>query len=357
MGDIAIKTAAALSVDERQAWSALQSADPLLASPYFSLGYLDAMAAVREDVRVIVKRQNGAPAAFLPLQLGMFGHARPLGGPLSDHHGAVGDVGGGAGLTEMLRKAGVGVFDFHGALAAQRGFADHARHHDGSWVIDLSEGYDAFIQARSDVEPKAFRNLRARRRKIDEAGARLRVHDDRPGVLEAALSWKSDQYIASGHFDVFSVAWTRNLMARLIETRGSDCQGLVSSLEIGGELAAVHVGMRSQSVLHYWFPVYDPKFSKFGPGLALLLELCEALSTDGVSEVHLGPGAYDFKAQLAAWQMPLAHGFAGSGPVATVRRMAEAFETGAERLPLGRFSSWPGKAFRRIDQMAGFRPA
>lgn len=357
MGDISIKTATALSGDEREAWSALQEGDPLLASPYFSLGYLDAMASARDDVRVIVKRQNGAPVAFLPLQRGLLGHARPLGGPLGDHHGAIGDVGGGNGLTQMLRKAGIGVFDFHGALAAQRAFADHARSQDGSWVIDLSKGYDAFIEERSAVEPKAFRNLRARRRKLDEAGARLRVHDDRPGVLETALSWKSEQYVTTGHFDVFSVDWTRTLISNLMRTQGSDCRGLVSSLEIGGELAAVHVGMRSDRVLHYWFPVYDPRFSKFGPGLALLLELCRALSTDGVEEVHLGPGAYEFKAQLAAWQIPLAQGYAGSGAVATVRRLAEAVETGSERLPLGRFSTWPGKAFRRIDRMAGFRPA
>jgi CelD/BcsL family acetyltransferase involved in cellulose biosynthesis len=357
MAEVSIKRASALSNDERHAWRALQGADPLLASPYFSLEFFDAMAAVREDVRVIIRREAGGPVAFLPVQLGLLGHARPLGGPLSDHHGLIGEAGDPGVLVDMLHRAGVGVLDFHGALARQPAFGSQTQERTGSWVIDLSKGYDAFIETRSGVEPKAFRNLRARRRKIDAAGAVLRVRDDRPEVLQTALAWKSAQYTASGHFDVFSVAWTRNLVDQLNRLRGGDCEGLVSSLEIGGELAAVHFGMRSRSVLHYWFPVYDPKFAKLGPGLALLMDLCKALSEDSITEIHLGPGDYDFKAQLASWQIPLAIGFAGSGLAASVRRLSEAVEMGAERMPLGPFARWPGKAFRRIDLMAGFRAA
>ena len=357
MSDINLKTVNALTADERDAWTALQSADPALASPYFSLGYLDAVASVRPDVRVIVRRRAGAPITFLPLQLGIFGHARPLGGPLADHHGVIGEAQGGEDLTDLLASAGVGVMDFYGALGSQACFADHAARHDGSWVIDLSEGFDAFVDARSAAEPKAFRNLRARGRKIEAEGAVLRVQDTRPGIMEKAMSWKSSQYISSGHFDVFSVNWTQNLLQELSLKSGDDCAGLVSSLEIGGELAAVHIGMRSRSVLHYWFPVYDPKFSKLGPGLALLMDLCEALSQDGICEIHLGPGEYDFKAHLAAFQMPIVGGFAGAGPAAMARRLASGVELWSERLPLGRVSRWPGKAFRRIDLISGFRAA
>jgi CelD/BcsL family acetyltransferase involved in cellulose biosynthesis len=81
------------------------------------------------------------------------------------------------------------------------------------------------------------------------------------------------------------------------------------------------------------------------------------VSADGVTEVHLGPGAYDFKAHLSSWQMPLLSGYAGAGLPALVRGAAAAIERGAEHLPLGRASHWPGKAFRRIDAMNSFRTA
>lgn len=354
---VVLRTPEMLSGDERAAWAAFQNGDAALASPYFSASFMDAVARVRRDVRVICAHDAQGPAAFLPLHASGFGHARPLGGPLGDHHGLIARPGCEIDLVDLLRRSGVGVFDFHGALGSQAAFKSHALTTDGSWVIDLSQGYDAFVETRSAVEPKAFRNIRSRRRKIDEAGAVFRLKDTRPGVFENALGWKSEQYRVSHHFDVFSVDWTRNLLSDLIENPQHGCAGLMSSLEIDGELAAVHVGMRSGSVLHYWFPVYDPKFAKFGPGLALLMEICQAVSADGVTEVHLGPGVYDFKAHLSSWQMPLVSGYAGAGFPALVRGAAAAIERGAEHLPLGRASHWPGKAFRRIDAMTSFRAA
>jgi len=357
--EVNVKNPSELTASERAAWREFQDADPVLSSPYFSLGFVDAVGAVRPDTRVLTMRRAGAVKAFLPLHAGVLRHARPLGGPLGDHHGLICEPGAEIDLSALLKAGGIGVFDFSGALASQRAFHPHITMRDGSWVADLSAGYQAFVEERARAEPKAFRNIRARRRKIEEAegGFTFRIRDERPHVLEAAMAWKSDQYRRTGHFDVFSVSWTRRLMQALTEPGEGNCAGLVSSLEIGGKLAAVHLGMRSRSVLHYWFPVYDPQFSKFGPGLALLMEICSELSRDGVSEVHLGPGEYDFKAQLGAWQMPLCAGFAGSGPAALVRRAAQRIEAGAEALPFGPVSRLPGKAFRRIDRMAGFHAA
>jgi len=271
--EVVLRTPEMLSQEERDAWRVFQSGDAALGSPYFSLDFLDAVARVRKDVRVACMRDAGGPAAFLPLHCNGFGHARPLAGPLGDHHGLILRPGARIDLADVLRRAGAGVYDFHGALGSQAAFRRCALETDGSWVIDLARGYDAFIETRAGVEPKAFRNIRSRQRKIEAEGSVFRLHDHRPGVFETALAWKSAQYRASRHFDVFSVDWTKNLLRTLVDAPAPGCAGIVSSLEIGGELAAVHVGMRSDTVLHYWFPVYDPKHARFGPGLALLLDL------------------------------------------------------------------------------------
>lgn len=350
----------ALGEDARAIWRAFQAADPALASPYFSLGFLDAMAASRRDTSVAVLREDGTITAFLPFHRGVMGHARPLGGPLGDHHGLIAAPGTRVHLPSFLKAAGIGALDFHGALGSQTSFQPHAREIDGSWVMDLSAGFDAYIASRTAMEPKAFRNLRARRRKLDEAGEgfTVRVDDTRPHVLETAIAWKSAQYRRTGHFDVFSVGWTNKLIRNLVEGGLDNASGLVSSLEIGGELAAIHVGMRSERVLHYWFPVYDPAFAVYGPGLALLMEIAETLSHEGLSEIHLGPGEYSFKAELASWQFPVLTGFAAAPSLAGVARgLAESVERSAERLPLGALSKLPGKAFRRLDRHAAFRAA
>lgn len=352
MPDVSVCRAEELGRAEREAWCAFRAADPLLASPYFSLDFLDAMAGVRHDVRVLVTREAGRPAAFLPLHTGLLGHARPLGGPLGDHHGLIAEPGARIDLARLVEAGGIAVYDFFGVPGNQGAFRAHGRIEDGSWVIDLSEGFDAYLARRTALEPKAFRNLRARERKIEEAGPVLRVDDRRAHVLEAGLAWKSAQYRRTGHLDVFSVGWTRDLMSALLASRG-ETRGLVSSLEIGGRLAAVHVGMRSARVMHYWFPSYDPDFSQFGPGLALLMRLAQALSEDGVQEIHLGPGDYDFKAQLGSWQFPLVRGYVGRPSFAgAVRALAGSLERAGDALPRP-VGGLPGRVFRRIDLMAG----
>ena len=360
MSDIACKKAADLTRDEREAWDSLQASDPQLFSPYFSLGYLDAVASVRSDVRVIICRDAGEPVSFLPVQRGMFGHARPLGGPLSDHHGIVGRDPGDEGLRAMLSAAGVGVLDFHGALGRQRSFYDGAVSIDGSWVVDLSHGYDVWLTARKKPGGNTLRTILVSERKMTERHGPFEYNfdDRREDALEALYRWKAEQYRSSGHFDVFSADWTRPLVRALLDTpKSQPGHGVVSTLRVTGKVAAVHFGMIGRGVMHYWFPAYDPAFQKEGSGNALLMQILKSAEHEGLKELHLGPGDYRYKAALANWQFPLVRGFAGSGPAALVRAAAASLENTSEALPLGRVARWPGKAFRRIDQMAGFRAA
>lgn len=348
-----------LGAAEREAWRSFREANPLLNSPYFALGFLDAVDAARGDTRVLAMRERGEIAGFLPFHKGPLGHARNLGGPLGDHHAIIAEPGRRFDLGHALGEAGISVFDYHGAFAAQREFVETAAMVDGSWVIDLHRGFEAFLEERGAVQPKAFRNLRARRRKLEDApgGFELRIDDRRPEALKTVLGWKSEQYRRTRHFDAFSVAWTNMIVDWLMASEDRECRGVFSTLEIGGQLVAGHFGMRSQDVMHYWFPAYDPAFARMGPGLSLLVAICEELSRDGVTEVHLGPGDYDFKEHLAAWQMPLAMGFAHSPSMfSAAYRGADAICRASDRLSLP-LADIPGRAFRRLDKMASFRAA
>ena len=360
MAEVAIKTADALALDEREAWRALQAASPAIASPYFSLAYLDALAQVRGDVRVVVRREAGRPVGFLALQLGAFGHARPLGGPLSDHHGVIGDFGGGRELCEDLRRVGVGVFDFHGALAVQAPFRGQDAAPEGSWVIDLSDGFEAWRARRKKPGGNTLRTILVSERKMEERHGALSFSFDVPSpeALGALYAWKSGQYRRSGHFDVFSVAWTRALVDGLLKAgEGADARGVMSTLRVEGQIAAVHFGMMGRGVIHYWFPAYDPAFQKEGSGNALLAKLLESAAGQGVREVHLGAGEYRYKAALADWQFPIIKGYVGQGAAAMARGLAGQMERIGARAASGPLRDLPGRAFRRIDRMAGFRAA
>lgn len=358
---VELKRADALCEVERESWMKIQTSSARLASPYFALGYADAVAKARADTRIVIQYDQGVPVAFLPLQIGGFGHARPLGGPLADHHGVIAAPETEVDMQALLSAAGVSVYDFFGLLPHRGDIGDDAHYPDGSWVVDLDGGFEAFTARRKKLGGNTFRTIFASNRKLREAGHSLDFcfDDKSPQALDKLLTWKSAQYEASGHFDVFSRSWPRDLVLGLRASSGdTGVRGVVSSLKVDGDIAAVHFGMMTPRAMHYWFPAYDPALAKAAPGNALLEHLLRSLAEQGVSEVHLGPGDYRYKAALGSWQMPLAKGFvAVKGPAAALRRAAHLLESGAEGLPLGRMARWPGKAFRRIDQIDGFRAA
>jgi len=352
-----LKRPSALSAAERDAWAAFTATNPALASPYFRLGFAECCETARDDTRVIVIRKGGAIYGFLPLQIGRVGYARPLAGPLGDVHGVITEGDTEIDIPSWLNAAGVPLFEFHSALAIQSCWRPGEAWRDGSWVIDLSDGYEAFEADRSAAEPKAFRNIRSRRRRLeaDYAEFEFRMDDRRPDVLEQLLTWKSAQYRRTQVFDVFSVRWARDLITEIARRDEAGFRGIVSSLTIDGELAAVHAGMASEIRCHYWFPAYDPAFNKVSPGLLLLLETARNAADKGLTSVELGPGDYDFKRNLGGYQIPLSAGcMVTRSPAAALRHAARALADTAERAPLGPMKTLPRRLLRRADKLSAF---
>jgi hypothetical protein len=53
-------------------------------------------------------------------------------------------------------------------------------------------------------------------------------------------------------------------------------------LRVDGRLVAAHFGLRIDSTLHYWFPVYDEAFQAYSPGRILLKHVILAASQMGI---------------------------------------------------------------------------
>ena len=344
----------ALTPLQRDAWRAFQLGNPALASPYFTLEFAEAVASVRSDTAALLITQNGTLRGFLPMQLSRTGYMRPLGGPMGDHQALITDDNS-LDPGPALEAAQLSAFTFHGALASQSGFARMGEERETSWVVDLSDGYEAYMDGRRHADAKAMRNLRSRRRKIDalEDAAVFRIDDRRQDVFETALRMKRNQYRRTRALDVFRGGWAHDLLDALFATRTEALSGLLSTLEVNGELAAAHFGMRSQTVLHYWFPVYSPAHSGLAPGLNLFVELARELSADGITQIQMGGGDYSFKQRFANSGFDTVSGtWFRPGLLASTVGIANRIENFAESLPLGRVSQWPGKAFRRLDKFA-----
>jgi CelD/BcsL family acetyltransferase involved in cellulose biosynthesis len=109
------------------------------------------------------------------------------------------------------------------------------------------------------------------------------------------IALKRRQYAATGSPDYFARAEHVELLRRLAGARDGDFAGVLSAVYAGEHLLAGHFGLRSGPILHWWFPVYDQRFSRLSPGWLLLCAVIEAAPELGIERIDLGRGVDEYK--------------------------------------------------------------
>ena len=347
-----------LSSTERASWIAIQNSDPLMASPYFCLEFTEAVAAVRADTCVAILEDRGAILGFFPFQRYRGGAGGPVGGRLSDYQAVI--IGRDAewNAEDLIRGCGLSIWDFDHLIVSQAPFEAYHRVVGHSPVMDLSGGFDAYLERRRRSGSQRIRQFMRKARKIERELGDVRFEPDvkDPDVLNWVIRWKSEQCRKTGGTDFFRFDWTVGLVRRIAATRTANFAGLVSVLYQGDRVIAAHMGMRSRSICHWWFPVYDHAFGKYSPGAILLLRLAEWGASQGISCIDLGKGDDPYKASFMTDAVPLA---AGSVILPSLRgafrRAREAAESFLRHSPLAAPVRAPIRAQRRIIRRLGAR--
>ena len=287
-----------LTPEHIRAWSALQVAVPALSSPFLCPEFTVAVAAVRDDVRVAVLEQGGRMVGFFPHQRGRWFVGEPVGGWLNDLQGVIIPPGADWDAGSLIRACGLLEWRFGRLLASQEPFApSHVRRH-ASAFIDVSGGYDGYLaeKRRAGVDPEHVQQLERKTRNIEREIGPLRFepHSDDSDVLAALMRWKVARYAPRGYRDTFAIPWARRLVERVHATQTRGFGGILSVLYAGDEVAAAHMGLRSHSLWHFWFPAYNPRFARYSPGLMLLLKMAQHASAAGLQGIEMGGGSYAF---------------------------------------------------------------
>lgn len=302
----------AMTEGDRAAWRRVRTECPALVSPFFSLGWQDAVHSSRGDVEVIRITRNGEVIGFFPFTRCPFGVLCPVGAPMADWHGVVGPAGLSLSVDDILHSTRGRAFRYSGAAANDPMLERTASGTDTSFVMDLSDGYVAYQAAARKRHPNAFRNLRSRGRKLQERNVEIRLDDRDPSNLQMLLAMKRSQYRRTRQIDIFGFSWTRKLVETLFAEREAGepetTRGLLSTLWIDGALAAGHFGLKDDATLHYWFPSYAARFADLSPGLVLLNEIARASSLLGVRRIDLGGGDYRYKREFANQHLPIISG-------------------------------------------------
>lgn len=309
-------------------WDRLQAADDDLRSPFFSPTFCRIIGAVRKDVRIAVIRDEGEVCGLFAFHRQRYGRLAPLAGQISDYHGIVGTPGPG-GIGAILHEAGAQAYDFNHMPVSQTAFAAHAFRRTTSPLIDLSQGFDAWRDARR-AETGAIKDVARRARKLERDVGPLRfvANDTSPGVWENLLDWKRAALAAIGVEFILDRPWARAVAEAIRDHDSPDFAGTTSTLWAGDQLAAVHFGMRSARTWHWWFPAYNADLGRYSPGLALIVEALRHGEATGIDELDFGRGDQRYKRELANGHRALCEGSVerGFSPLGMPRRLRKAVQ-------------------------------
>jgi CelD/BcsL family acetyltransferase involved in cellulose biosynthesis len=322
-------------------------------SPYFSAAFTQAVAGVRDDVFVGIIEEAGKPVGFFPFQRRRGGIGGPVGGQLSDYQAVIIPDEIEWDAAELLRACRLSVFDFDHLLTSQRAFQSYHATTSSSPLLDLSNGFEAFAIERREAGTKIIKKTTAIRRKLerDKGEVRCELQSRDPSLLEQLFRWKSEQYLRSEISDIFSVDWTRRLLERILTTDEPGFAGAMSALYAGDELISVHLGMRSRSILHWWFPAYNRDYFSYSPGSVLLLDVAQRLHELGAGKIDLGKGDDDYKLRFANSAISIAEGAVELPSLArayrVLRRKSEAL---VRDTPLEALARVPGRLLTRAER-------
>lgn len=336
-----------LGTEDLDRWRAIQADEPSLDTPFLCPEYATAAEEIGRNVCVAVI-EDGESRGYLPYEAHRYGVAAPVGGPLSDHQGAVMPRSAEWRLRDVLRGAGVRSWRFTSVPLWQLtgGAAPYVPH--ASPVIRLERGAEEYLgQRRRKHHAGTARSLRKLQREVGDVSFAAEIAD--PSALRTLMGWKSEQYRALETLDRFAVRWVVELVTALHRVGAPHFSGILSGIRVEGELIAAHFGMRSATTLHYWFPAYSPAYRSYSPGMILLMEMIRASEALRIARIDLGPGDEPYKRHLMNDSSRVARGrIEVPSPASAVLALAGRARAGALATPgIGRLARGAVRSARK----------
>lgn len=340
--------ASELTPDLLGLWKSFCESDPLYQSPFYWPQFTQVVSQTRSDVRIAVLEERGDVVGFLPFHLARSGVGKPIGGQLNDYQGPI--IRHGARVTPelLLTAAGISTYDYNHLPTSFEGLSNEAHSFSISPQMELSGGYDAFVARKDSGWAKAKREIRRRYRKTEkEIGPiRLTFNNADEAAFRKHIEMKNSLYVRAGTRFRIGSDWIGDVLARLSHCAEPEFSGVMTTLHAGDRLLAAHFGLKTKSVWHWWFPSYDLEAYKLGPGINLVDQCAMVAEEHGISLIDFGRGDGAFKLLFADQYVDLCEGaITRPGSFADiVRKGANSVVSAAERLPLGRYATYPRRA-------------
>jgi CelD/BcsL family acetyltransferase involved in cellulose biosynthesis len=296
-------------------WHRMVESQTDLVNPFYQPEFFSIAHAVGRPVNVVILSQGSEIVGFFPFERHARKFARPVALCMNDFHGFILQPKFQVNVPELLRAAGLRTWEFDHVPTNQMPDNTSSVPISVSPYVNVSQGFENYRQALSQAGNKHLEKYLKDAKKLEQECGPIQftLHNSQQHFVEKLLQWKQAQYQRTQALDIFQQRWAKELIQRILNTQTATFGGLLSTLEVGGECVAIHLGMRSQSVLHYWFPAYHATHAavKFRPGLQLLIHMLQAMPNHGLTRLDLGKGTERYKLELATGQIALCEGIAG----------------------------------------------
>ncbi len=292
-------------------WAALSADGAVSSSPFLSRTFAVAAAQSSRHVAVAIARKRGEAVAFFPFEFGDLAamalrSGQAVGGSLSDCFGVVAAPGQRLSPELLLRMARLNSLAFDHLPDGQSALGLAGSTIDTGVRMPVRRDPGAYWAAQRAKDKHLLADVRRREKRLISALGPLRfeyqaAHPE--AALRDLIEAKRRQYYRTGVNDPLRSPRARTLLSKLLAARDENCTGVLSVLHAGDTWAAAHFGLRSGSLLHYWFPVHNEELAGYGPGHLLLKQLVDRSEELGIDIIDQGAGMQPHKTRYVVEQV------------------------------------------------------
>lgn len=345
-----------LTSAEISAWQEMTQFHPAFASPILSPEFCQAVARVRDDVRVAVYRRAGQPVAFLAHHRRPGQFARPVGAPFADYTALISSPDAPLKIGEALSLAGLRALQVCGLIDPYGAFEGFEGEPEDAYGIDLTSDTGTTI---NNIDKKHLKNINRLRRRLETEHGEVRfvTPDFDPAHFAQMIALKRQQTLQTGIHDFLAAGWVQALMKNLfappVDGVERGLYGHLTTLMAGDTPVTYHFGPRLRDRVHPWISTFDPAFSAYSPGQAFLQGCQTPLHDAGVRYYDLSTGQQHYKNAFCNTHFVVTHGrvFADS-PEGRLSAKLARWQQRGERVLGPKATTALDRLGRRLDHMA-----
>lgn len=313
----------ALEPEELAAWQGIHDENEQSRWAFLSPAFSSAAHRNTGPVTLLLFFDGTVLVAVLSLQryrgwLGRLGLYEPVGRELADYSGVIARKGVRINLQQALKQAGIPCLYFTHLDEQQQQYGlGGSSPRIGLRTLVHPDGGEKHWELLRLQDKKLVADTERRERKLEKEHGAIHFEmqsSDPDRVLDELIRLKNAQYVRTGKVGApLMDPGNASLLRELGRSFLASCKGQLSSISVNGELVAAHFGLQSNATLHFWFPVYDERYSAYSPGRILFRRILFASQQEGINMIDRGEGDTTAKRDFANDTHQYFKGMATSG--------------------------------------------